>query len=62
MEEIKEIEDQYIPTCLEYIPWYFEIMVPFLKKEKEKSACLKSFIKCHQTKYRGQKLCVGSVL
>lgn len=38
MEEIKEIKDQYIPTCFEYIPWYFEIMVPFsLIKKKKKS-------------------------
>lgn len=61
---MEEIKDQYIPTCFEYIPWYFEIMVPFSlkKKEKEKSTYLKSFIKCQQTKYRGQKLCVGSVL
>lgn len=32
---MEEIKDQYIPTCFEYIPWYFEIMVPFsLKKRK----------------------------
>lgn len=35
---MEEIKDQYIPTCFEYIPWYFEIMVPFsLKKKKKKS-------------------------